>query len=233
MCATVSVDSVQRPTCAPSRAAAYAASQPAWPAPITMTSNASRHSLSELRCIHLPMQNREKMCAADRPASRRPVISSKRRARVLQIREHEFFRQRAAFGQRRGARARQRLVRALDQRDVTHVGDRRPVAQRLDVERRRRSPRAGRRGRRRSSPTPRTASGRRTTPRGRSVLFATISTLLSVGCEHRDRRVSGSRPIDDDAAPGRRPPCACRARATPSASTRSVGVAQARRCRRA
>src|SRR5712691_11825394 len=39
MCATVSVERVQKPTCAPSRAAACAASQPAWPAPITMTSN--------------------------------------------------------------------------------------------------------------------------------------------------------------------------------------------------
>src|SRR3954451_5402985 len=39
MCATVSVDSAHRPTSTPSRAAANAASTPAWPAPITMTSN--------------------------------------------------------------------------------------------------------------------------------------------------------------------------------------------------
>src|SRR2546427_7389144 len=38
MWATVSVVSVQSPTCAPSRAAAYAASHPACPAPITITS---------------------------------------------------------------------------------------------------------------------------------------------------------------------------------------------------
>src|SRR5205807_2317145 len=39
MCATVLRESVQSPTCAPSCAAAYAASQPAWPAPMTITSN--------------------------------------------------------------------------------------------------------------------------------------------------------------------------------------------------
>src|SRR5829696_392643 len=35
----VSLDRVHTPTCMPSRAAANAASTPAWPAPITMTSN--------------------------------------------------------------------------------------------------------------------------------------------------------------------------------------------------
>ena len=44
--ATVSGDSVQRPTRHPSRAAAHAASQPAWPAPITTTSKSSRCSLA-------------------------------------------------------------------------------------------------------------------------------------------------------------------------------------------
>src|SRR5207247_1315502 len=41
MCATVSVASVQRPTRAPRRAAANAASHPACPAPITITSKVS------------------------------------------------------------------------------------------------------------------------------------------------------------------------------------------------
>src|SRR5438552_18282153 len=41
MCAIVPADNVQSPTRTPSRAAAYAASQPAWPAPMTMTSNRS------------------------------------------------------------------------------------------------------------------------------------------------------------------------------------------------
>src|SRR5512145_1779584 len=44
MCATVSRDSVQSPTWQPIRAAAYAASTPAWPAPITMTSNRMSHA---------------------------------------------------------------------------------------------------------------------------------------------------------------------------------------------
>src|SRR6187549_3115052 len=39
MWATVSGDSVHTPTCKPRRAAAYAASTPACPAPITITSN--------------------------------------------------------------------------------------------------------------------------------------------------------------------------------------------------
>src|SRR5438309_551620 len=41
MCATVSADSVHRPTRAPSLAAEWAASQPAWPAPSTITSKRS------------------------------------------------------------------------------------------------------------------------------------------------------------------------------------------------
>src|SRR6516165_1924233 len=50
MCATVSRDNVQSPTRAPSRAATKAASHPAWPAPITMTSKRSfiaRHSFTD------------------------------------------------------------------------------------------------------------------------------------------------------------------------------------------
>ena len=53
MCATVSVVSVQSPTCAPRRAAANAASQPACPAPITITSKLffmSQRSSAELAC---------------------------------------------------------------------------------------------------------------------------------------------------------------------------------------
>jgi hypothetical protein len=38
MCAIVSIDSVQTATSSPMRAAAHAASTPAWPAPITITS---------------------------------------------------------------------------------------------------------------------------------------------------------------------------------------------------
>ena len=56
----------------PSRAAAHAASQPAWPAPMTITSTSCRS-----RRPHFPTQNRSKnMLAANRPAFARPVISS-------------------------------------------------------------------------------------------------------------------------------------------------------------
>src|SRR5437773_11646471 len=49
MCATVSVDSVQIATRDPSRAAAYAASHPACPAPTTITSKRSFMSRSTHR----------------------------------------------------------------------------------------------------------------------------------------------------------------------------------------
>ena len=57
-----------------------------------------------------------------------------RRARVLQIREHEFFRHRAAFRQRRGARASERGVRPLNKRDVPNVRDGRAVTLEINVE---------------------------------------------------------------------------------------------------
>src|SRR5437879_5028439 len=160
MCATVSVVSVHSPTWAPSRAAAYAASHPACPAPITITSKELFISLTkgtaqrpqrsqkpqkcflrcsrELRgCLLFPdTKPRENMFEqiVGRTAARDLL---ERRACVLKIRQDEFFRERSAVGQCRGPRADQRVVRALYERDVAHVGHRRPVAQRLDVERRR------------------------------------------------------------------------------------------------
>ena len=102
MCATVSADSVQSATRAPSRAAAYAASHPAWPAPITMTSKCSVRPVT----LHFPMQNRAKMCASRSSGARRPRDLLERRARLLQIRQHEFLRQRAALGRARPRAAR-------------------------------------------------------------------------------------------------------------------------------
>src|SRR5438876_1768228 len=58
MCATVSVVSVQRPTCAPRRAAACAASQPACPAPITITSKSVRMADARLKAALLYTFNR-------------------------------------------------------------------------------------------------------------------------------------------------------------------------------
>src|SRR4051794_26385561 len=51
MCATVFFVSVHSPTCAPRRAAAYAASHPACPAPITMT---SKFFISHHRALATP-----------------------------------------------------------------------------------------------------------------------------------------------------------------------------------
>ena len=56
-----------------------------------------------------------------------------RRARVLEIRQNEFFRERSAAGERSCPRARQRIMCALHECDVPHVGHRRPIVQRLDV----------------------------------------------------------------------------------------------------
>src|SRR5258708_25112985 len=62
-----------------------------------------------------------------------------RRARLLQIRQHEFLRQRGAVGTRRVVRSDQRLARALHERHVTHVADVGPIALLVCVERARNS----------------------------------------------------------------------------------------------
>src|SRR5438477_794806 len=54
--------------------------------------------------------------------------------RVLQICQHEFLRQRRCGGGG-GPRAAERVVRAFNQRDVTDVGDLRPIATALHIER--------------------------------------------------------------------------------------------------
>src|ERR1051325_3588507 len=100
MWATVSVESVHRPTRTPSRAAAYAASQPACPAPITMTSNRSRNSLPDAEARE---DVREQIVV-------RAVSGDffERGARVLQIGENKFFGQGAVVRDDRVSRARQR-----------------------------------------------------------------------------------------------------------------------------
>ena len=105
MCATVSGDSVHKPTRAPRRAAANAASQPAWPAPITMTSKrfittkatmqGTKTNLRVLSSLSFPdakpRKNVRQQIVARPPAG----DLLERRARVLQIGEHEFLGQRA------------------------------------------------------------------------------------------------------------------------------------------
>ena len=103
---------------------------------------------------HLPMQNREKMCASTSSVRAPARDLLERRARVLQIGEHEFLRTAIRPSASAASRARVSASCARShQRDVPHVGDRRPIAQQVDVERSRRSARAARRARRRSSPT--------------------------------------------------------------------------------
>src|SRR6476660_5848102 len=85
MCATVSVDSVHSPTRAPRRAAAYAASQPAWPAPITITSKRVTHSLPDTE----PLEDMREQIFRRSPTGH----FLERRSRVLQIGKHEFLQQ--------------------------------------------------------------------------------------------------------------------------------------------
>src|SRR5258705_3482500 len=83
MCATVSFDSVHRPTRQPSRAAAYAASTPACPAPITMTSKRIR-LLPDAEALEDVAQH-----VLAGPAADDFVETHSRR---LQIDQQEFFR---------------------------------------------------------------------------------------------------------------------------------------------
>src|SRR5258708_4837404 len=124
ICATVSVESVHNPTCAPRRAAAYAASHPAWPLPMTMTSNEFFIRRSTLLSHTEPREDVLQQIV------RRALAGNllERRARLLQIRQHEFLRQRGAVGTRRVVRSDQRLARALHERQVTHVADVGPIA---------------------------------------------------------------------------------------------------------
>ena len=96
---------------------------------------------------------RAKMCASRSSGARRPVISSSA-ARAPEDPRARIPPTATAVRAPRATRARQRIVRALDERDVPHVRDRRPIAQRLDVERRASIRRQARRVPRRSSPTP-------------------------------------------------------------------------------
>src|SRR5215831_6034886 len=121
MCATVSSERVQSPTCAPSRAEANAASQPACPAPITMTSKWSfitRVSFADTKaredvCQHIVGRALSGDLFYCVPCS-------------LQIGEQEFFRKKSGTLDERLARSHQRLVRTLDRKSTrlnsSHLG---------------------------------------------------------------------------------------------------------------
>src|SRR3954451_3594832 len=78
MCATVSCVSVHSPTCAPRRAAAYAASHPACPAPITMT---SKFFSSHHRALATPEGTAEH--------AQQSIFITRTLPRVLSPRRHE------------------------------------------------------------------------------------------------------------------------------------------------
>ena len=56
-------------------------------------------------------------------------------ASLSEIRQDELLGERSAFGKCSRTRTRESLVRAIDQRDVPDVGDRRPIAEGIGVER--------------------------------------------------------------------------------------------------
>ena len=169
------------------------------------------------------------MCASRSSGARRPVISSsaaRASCRSASTNSSGSDRRRPSTA----ARARiERLVRALDQRDVTHVGDRRTIAQRLDVERRARSRAASS-----SRPAPVVADTRdgtsgATRPRAQVGLvrddqasaFAVARAVSTSSCIERLRSVDDDEDqVGDVAAP------AARARRLRLRSTSSV-VAQA------
>src|SRR5262245_55444245 len=126
ICATVASDSVQSPTLRPMRAAAHAASTPAWPAPMTITSKSRL-----LMLITLPyklLSNTE-----SREDLMQHIIGCPRARhrfehapRVVQIGEHEFL---GSAAVRRRSSTHQRIARMGQQVDVTDIGDRRRVAE--------------------------------------------------------------------------------------------------------
>src|SRR3954451_24121547 len=129
ICATVSFVSVHNPTWTPIRAAAYAASHPACPAPITMTSKSRLLMSPSLADAESGEDVGEQIVSRAAAAD-----FFERRARIGKIREHELLRQ-GCIGRDGVARPGQRAVGAVDERDMPYVRDRRAVARQVDVER--------------------------------------------------------------------------------------------------
>src|SRR3954469_25035621 len=130
MCAIVSRLRVQIATAQPRRAAACAASTPAWPAPITMTSNfiissRVRGSFSDTEPLEDMRQQIVGGAAANDFVEGVP--------RRLEVCEDEFFGRRSKRG---ASRCFEMLACALQQRDMSRVGDRNGVAQRLPARQR-------------------------------------------------------------------------------------------------
>ena len=92
--ATVSADSVHRPTRQPRRAAAHAASQPAWPAPMTMTSKCSDKSTAQVAWLGARLLPNAEL-AEDVPQQifRRPASRDllERAPRIDELREQQLL----------------------------------------------------------------------------------------------------------------------------------------------
>ena len=207
MCATVSVVSVQSPTCAPRRAAAYAASHPRARRRSTIT---SKRFMSSNRLQSFPdAEPREDVLEQ---IVRRAAAGDflERRARILQIGEHELLRERSAVGAaaaraRASARSCARSTSAMCRTFVIAGRSR----SRLDVERRDES-----RRRSASSPAPVVAP----TPTHRRVV-APRGGQIALVCDDNDlvpsaveQLIASPRPAARSvrpAAPDRRRRCAC------------------------
>ena len=118
MCATVSRDSVHSPTEQPSRAAAYAASTPAWPAPMTMTSNFMKRPEMPRPIFRCRSARR---CARARLAGAGADDLVKLQACGLKVAQDELF---GVCASRACAAALQVRQGQLHQQDVPDVGDR-------------------------------------------------------------------------------------------------------------
>src|SRR5581483_9921507 len=118
-------DRVQSPTWTPSRAAANAASTPAWPAPMTMTST------ERIGCRVAPLlADAEPLEDVRQHIVRRAAAGDllERGARVLQVDEHEFLGQRVGGGRNGRSRTLERLPDPLQECRVPCVRDCRRVA---------------------------------------------------------------------------------------------------------
>src|SRR6187402_2615588 len=125
--ATVSADSVTRPTRQPMRAAAHAASHPAWPAPITMTSKSGADTARQPHRAMLladaePREDVDQQVVHGAPA--RDFLE--RGAGAPEVRQHQFL------GDAVGECLRgpgHRLASILNQREMPDVRDERWIAQ--------------------------------------------------------------------------------------------------------
>src|SRR3954447_22853062 len=140
MCATVSGPSVQIATLQPRRAAAWAASTPAWPAPMTITSNFGKRTPRDSTCEPATSGNsksRHRSFSDTEPLEdmRQQIVGRvtsddfcERLLRRLQVRQHELL---WRLIERRHTGVVQMRSGSIEERDMPRIGYRRSVAQRF------------------------------------------------------------------------------------------------------